>query len=109
MLLRHGGCPEMTRSIGSYERMRWMSALGAALLTVSLLVAFAAQRGQLPTFQTASAAAGPAPAGSSAPLDPRIASVAARHPGEIVQTIVQFKAGVAAERARWIVTRASGK
>jgi serine protease AprX len=97
----------MTRSIQNFDRLRWITALGAALLTVSLLVSFAAQQGQLPALQTS--AATPAPAGSSAPLDPRIAAIAAHHPNQVVQTIVQFKAGVSADRARWDVVRASGK
>jgi serine protease AprX len=86
-----------------------MSALGAAVLALSVLVAFAAQRGQLPTVHVSSGAAATAPAGSSAPLDPRIASIAARHPNRVVQAIVQFKAGVSVERARWIVGRTGGK
>jgi serine protease AprX len=83
-----------------------MSALGAAVLALSLLIGFAAQHGQL---QVSSGAAASAPVGASAPLDPRIASIAARQPNEVVQTIVQFKAGVSIERARWLVARAGGK
>src|SRR5437588_6482926 len=105
MTLRQGGCSEMTRSIGNYDRLRWMSALGAAVLALSVLIAFAAEHGQLPTVQVSSGAAAPATLGSSAPLDPRIASIAARQPNQSVQTIVQFKAGVSVDRARWLVAR----
>jgi serine protease AprX len=99
----------MTRSIGTVDRMRWMSAaLASAALALTLSITFAASHGQLPSFPS-SATASSAPAGSSAPLDPRIATIAAEHPNQVVQTIVQFKAGVSVERARWIVARASGK
>ncbi len=54
----------------------------------------------------ASATGAPAPAGSSAPLDPRIATVAAHHPNQMVSTIIQFKGNVSPERARWDVSRA---
>jgi serine protease AprX len=104
----------MTRSIGIVERMRWMTALGAGVaLLLALAVAFAAQHGQLPTLAspTSGTPTPPttAPAGSSSPLDPRIAAIAAHHPDQVVQTIVQFKSGVSLERARWDVTRFSGK
>jgi len=97
----------MTRSIRTLDRIRWMSALAAlTALALAWTVAMAAGHGQLPSLQAASSSS---PAGSSAPLDPRIASIAARHPNEVVQTIVQFKAGVTPERARWDVLRAQGK
>ncbi len=98
----------MTRSIGTIDRIRWISALGAAVLTASLVLAFAVQHGQLPTLAPTDSGI-PTPAGSSAPLDPRIAAIAAQHPNQVVQTIVQFKAGVNTERARWDVLRAQGK
>ena len=99
----------MTRSIGTVDRIRWMSALVAsAALALMLTAAFAASHGQLPSLQVSSGTAAPAPAGSSAPLDPRIASIAARRPNEVVETIVQFNAGVTVDRARWDVTRAQG-
>jgi serine protease AprX len=100
----------MTRSIGIVDRMRWMSALAAAaVLPLALAVALAANHGQLPSLQLAPLAAAAAPAGSSAPLDPRIASLAAQHPNQLVETIVQFKAGVTPGRSRWDVTRFSGR
>jgi serine protease AprX len=51
----------------------------------------------------------PPSSGSSAALDPRIAGLAARHPRSVIQTIVQFKAGVSVERARWAVAQAGGQ
>jgi serine protease AprX len=92
----------MTRSIGTVDRIRWMSALAASLLALVAAVG-------LHEWQTSPAQADfSAPAGSSAPLDPRIASLAAGHPGALVSTIVQFKGGVTVERARWDVARVSG-
>src|SRR5947209_18032806 len=105
MTLRHGGCPEMTRSIGLVERMRWMAALSASAL---LAIAVAVALHQIPAIQAGSATNVSSPGGSSAPLDPRIAGIAAQHPGQIVEAIVQFKGGVTVERSRWDVTRASG-
>jgi serine protease AprX len=102
----------MTRSIRIVDRIRWASALSAAgLLALALVIAVAASRGELPTLQAAplSPAAAPTPAGSSASLDPRIATIAGRHPNQEVQAIVQFKAGVTLGRARWDVTRTSGR
>ncbi len=96
----------MTRSIGTVDRIRWMSALAGSLL--ALVAAAGLHQWQASTVQADFSAATPAPAGSSAPLDPRIASLAAGHPGALVNTIVQFKGGVTVERARWDVARASG-
>jgi len=96
----------MTRTIGLADRIRWMlvaAALGALALAWS--VSLAAGHGQLPTLPAASITS---PAGSSASLDPRIAGVAARRPNEVVQTIVQFKAGVGPARARQDVARVGG-
>jgi serine protease AprX len=87
-----------------------VSALAAAgVLALALSSAVALNHGQLPNLQIGSPASAAAPAGSSSPLDPRIASIAARHPNQVVQTIVQFKAGVGVARARWDITRASGR
>ena len=96
----------MTRTIGLADRIRWM-VMVAALGTLALAwsVALAASRGQLPSLRGVPTSS---TSGSSAPLDPRIAAMAARHPHEIVQAIVQFKAGVGVDRARWDVTRARG-
>ena len=103
----------MTRSLGTVERMRWLLAGGAAaMLALVMSVALHAANGQAPTLMLAPPApstAASAPAGANSPLDPRIASIAATHPNQVVQTIVQFKAGVSTERARWIVAHASGK
>ncbi|MBV8431907.1 MAG: S8 family peptidase [Solirubrobacterales bacterium] len=83
-----------------------MSTL-AASATVALVAALALHQWQLPSVSAATSGSAQ-PAGSSAPLDPRIASLAARHPGQSVSAIVQFKGGVSADRARWDVTRAQG-
>jgi serine protease AprX len=94
----------MTRSIPLIDRARWMSSLAAsAVLTIALAIGL-----HLIGSSPASAAKAPAPAGSSSSLDPRIASVAARHPNETVSTIIQFKGNVSAERARWLVGRDGG-
>jgi serine protease AprX len=99
----------MTRSIGIVDRIRWISALLASAV-LALVVALGLHQLHLSTAQTASASASGAAAadGSSAPLDPRIASVAAHHPNRMVSTIVQFKADVSPERARWDVSRVQG-
>ena len=95
----------MTRSIRTVDRIRWMAPLAAlSALALAWSLALAASHGQLPSLRIASSST----AGSSAPLDPRIAGIAAHTPNEVVQTIVQFKAGVGVERARWDVTRAQG-
>ena len=85
----------MTRSVQIVERMRWMSALaGAAVLALAVGIALAIASGQvspaLPGDSNASIPAG----GSSAPLDPRIATLALHHPGQSVQAIVQFNTAV---------------
>ncbi len=96
----------MTRSIGLVDRIRWVSTL-AASATLALVSAVALHHWQPPAIQGSPAVA-PTPAGSSAPLDPRIATLAARHPHAMVSAIVQFKGGVGVERARWDVARVSG-
>jgi serine protease AprX len=88
--------------------MRWMAALGGAA-ALALAVTFAGQHGQLPSLSAASSAATPASSGSSSPLDPRIAALTTSHSNQAVETIVQFKAGVSAARARRDVLRADGK
>jgi serine protease AprX len=104
----------MTRSIGTVDRMRWLAALFAAALTViALSLANAAGGGQLPSLQltppASPSSALPSPAGSSAPLDPRLAALADRRPNQVVETIVQFKPGTTLGRSRWDVTRVSGR
>jgi serine protease AprX len=96
----------MTRSIGIVDRARWMSALVASAV-VALASAVALHQWQ-PSAAEGSSAGAPVPAGSSAPLDPRIASLAAHHPGQTVSAIVQFKGNVSLDRARWDVSRVSG-
>ena len=89
----------MTRSVQIVERMRWMSALaGAALVAIALAIALGATSGQIRLVQNSSAGA-TQPGGSSAPLDPRIATLAARRPNAPVQAIVQFNAPVAPAKA----------
>ncbi|HLY48847.1 MAG TPA: S8 family peptidase [Solirubrobacteraceae bacterium] len=97
----------MTSSIGFVDRIRWLSALAASTV-LALVAAVALHQWQPTAIDSGSAASPSAPAGSSAPLDPRIASLAAHRPAASVSAIVQFKAGVSLERARWIVSRAGG-
>lgn len=87
----------MTRSVQIVERMRWMSALaGAAVLALAVSLVLGASSGQLRSPVVGGSSA---PAGSSAPLDPRIATLAAHHPAGTVQAIVQFNAPVSEARA----------
>jgi serine protease AprX len=89
----------MTRSVQIVERMRWMSALaGAAVLALAVGIAFAVTSGQLRTVVPGSSSA-PA-AGSSAPLDPRIATLAQQHPTRVLEAIVQFNAPVSEAKAQ---------
>jgi serine protease AprX len=92
----------MTRSVQIVERMRWMSALAsAAVLALAVGIAFAISTGQLRTVVPgASNAPAPAAGGSSAPLDPRIASLAQTRPSAVVQAIVQFNAPVSLAKAQ---------
>jgi serine protease AprX len=86
-----------------------MSALaGAAIITLALMWTLAISHAQLPSFDTASAPA-PVVGGSSAPLDPRIAGLAAGHPGAQVEAIVQFNGGVSVRDARGVTQRAGGR
>jgi serine protease AprX len=88
----------MTRSIEIAERMRWLSAVAAsAILTLAVAVALHSVNAQLPSAQASVAAA---PAGSSSVLDPRIATLAQRHPGQPIEAIVQFTPGVSQAQAR---------
>src|ERR1700758_627916 len=97
--LRHGGCPEMTRSVHIVERMRWMSALaGAAVLALAVVIVFAVTSGQLRSVVPGSSAA--PVGGSSAPLDPRIATLARQHPTRVLQAIVQFNGPVTQAKAQ---------
>ncbi|MFZ0972724.1 MAG: S8 family peptidase [Solirubrobacteraceae bacterium] len=91
----------MTRSVHIVERMRWMSALaGAAVVALAVAIALAATSGQLRALVPGSAAGSVASVpGSSAVLDPRIATLAAHHPGAVVQAIVQFNAPVTPAKA----------
>jgi serine protease AprX len=86
----------MTRSVQIVERMRWMSALaGAAVLALAVGLALAITSGQL----GASSSSLPA-TGSSAALDPRIATLAEHHPQRSLQAIVQFNAPVSEAKAQ---------
>jgi serine protease AprX len=79
--------------------MRWMSALaGAAILALAVGLALAISGGQF--VPGASSAASPTAGGSSAPLDPRIATLAQNHPSAVVQAIVQFNAPVSQAKAQ---------
>ncbi len=95
----------MTRSVQIVERMRWMSAIaGAAVVAIVVAIAIGATNGQLRTV-VPGASSGSAAAGSSAPLDPRIATLAARKPDAVVQAIVQFNAPVSEAKAQSDATR----
>jgi serine protease AprX len=83
-----------------------MSALtGSALLALVMAVVMAHGGVRLPSLAVGSTTPGGA---SSAVLDPRIAAVAARHPGAKLEAIVQFNAGVSLQRAQADATRAGG-
>jgi serine protease AprX len=89
----------MTRSVHIVERMRWMSALaGAAVLALAVGIVFALTSGQLRTAVPGSSSA--PVAGSSAPLDPRIVTLAQQHPTRVLQAIVQFNAPVSEAKAQ---------
>ncbi len=97
----------MATSFGIFERMRWMSALaGAAILMLFVLVGAHAQA---PSLSIAASAPAPVVGGSTAPLDPRIATLAARHPAARIEAIVQFDRGVTPSRARTLTQRAGGR
>jgi serine protease AprX len=97
----------MSPTIGIVERMRWMSVLVAsAVLTVGVIIALSVVGKPL----TAPVAAPTSnAAGSSATLDPRIGTLAARHPNRVVEAIVQFKAGVTAATQGADVARLGGR
>ncbi|MBV8218573.1 MAG: S8 family peptidase [Solirubrobacterales bacterium] len=89
----------MTRSVHIVERMRWMSALAsAAVVALVLGIALGATTGQIRLVPNSSGGA-TQPAGSSAPLDPRIAALAAHRPNAPLQAIVQFNATVTSTKA----------
>jgi serine protease AprX len=90
----------MTRSVQIVDRMRWMSALGgAAVVAIAVAIALGATNGLLRTV-VPGGSSGSAVGGSSAPLDPRIATLTAHHPGSVVQAIVQFNAPVTQAKAQ---------
>jgi serine protease AprX len=78
-----------------------MSALVASLL-LTAMVSLALSINRAPAAPSASGSVAPAAltGGSNATLDPRIVTLAAAHPGKAIEAIVQFKAGVSADRAR---------
>jgi serine protease AprX len=88
----------MTRSVQIVERMRWMSALvGAAVAAIAVAIALGATSGQIRLVPASSSS--PTAGGSSAPLDPRIATLAAHRPSATVQAIVQFNGTVTEAKA----------
>jgi len=90
----------MTRSVQIVERMRWMSAVaGAALVAIALAIALGATSGQIRLVPN-SPPGTTQPGGSSAPLDPRIGTLAAHRPSAPVQAIVQFNAPVTPAKAK---------
>jgi len=99
----------MTRSVHIVERMRWMSAIaGAGAVAIAVAIMLGATSGQLRTVVPGSSS-GSLPAGSSAPLDPRIAALADRHPGTSLQAIVQFNAPVTPAKAQSDATEVHGR
>jgi serine protease AprX len=99
----------MSPTIGIVERMRWMSALAAsAVLAVGVIIALS-MVGKPLTAPAATASPASDAAGSSATLDPRIGTLAARHPSRAVEAIVQFNAGVSAAAQRADVARVNGR
>jgi serine protease AprX len=91
----------MTQSIAAVDRMRWLSALVASLLLTAMVsLALSVNRAPAAPSASGSVASGALTGGSDAVLDPRIATLAAAHPGTTVEAIVQFKAGVSGDRAR---------
>ncbi len=100
----------MTRSVHIVERMRWMSTLlGTAVLAIALAIVFGATSGQLRTVVPGASGASPAVGGSSAPLDPRIATLATQHPNRMLQAIVQFNAPVSPGKAEADAGHADGR
>ncbi len=87
----------MTRSVQIVDRMRWMSALaGAAIVALAVCIVLAITSGQLGSSNASASTA----AVSSAPLDPRITTLAHHHPNRSVQAIVQFNAPVSEAKAQ---------
>jgi serine protease AprX len=100
----------MTRSVQIVERMRWMSALaGAAVVAIAAAIALSASSGQLRAVVSGSSSGSANAAGSSAPLDPRIATLAAHHPSSTVQAIVQFNAPVTPAEAEADAAKVHGR
>jgi serine protease AprX len=79
-----------------------MSALaGAAIVALVVGIALAVSSGQLrAVVPGVSNAAAPTAGGSSAPLDPRIATLAQNRPSTVVQAIIQFNAPVSQAKAQ---------
>jgi serine protease AprX len=99
----------MTSSFRTVDRMRWMSALAAIVLALVYSLALSGAH-QLPSLPSSfSAHAITHAGGSSAPLDPRIATLAAAHPNAQLEAIVQFKPGLSLGRARADALRAGGR
>jgi serine protease AprX len=93
-----------------------MASLAAAALALALVAVLIATPAGLSGLGSGGSSAAtpaashlPAPAGSSSPLDPRIASLAAHRPQQTIETIVQFKGGVSLDRARSEVSRLDGR
>ncbi len=100
----------MTRSVHIVERMRWMSAVvGTAVLAIAVAIVLGAASGQLRTVVPGASGASAAAGGSSAPLDPRIATLASQHPNRMVQAIVQFNAPVSLAKAEADAAHAHGR
>jgi serine protease AprX len=88
----------MTRSVPIVERMRWMAALaGAAVMAIAVAIALSATSGQLRALVPSGSAA--SAGGSTAVLDPRIATLAVHRPATRIEAIVQFNAPVTPAKA----------
>jgi serine protease AprX len=99
----------MSSTIDLVERMRWMSALAAStVLALGVIIALSII-GKPLAAPVATAGSPSGTAGSSATLDPRIGTLAARYPHREVEAIVQFKAGVSAAAERAALAGVNGR
>jgi serine protease AprX len=100
----------MTRPLAPPTRPQWLTAAATVALIVFATIVLIAGRGPLPALGSRPAGEGSPPnVASSAPLDPRIASIASRHPAELIEAIAQFRASVSPARARADAARIGGR
>ncbi len=98
----------MTSRIGIVHRMRWMQALAATLL-LALAVLFAGLVASSARAVVRSPRASAASAADPTAVDPRLRTLAARHPGQSTEVIVQFSQGVAPAAQRALLARSGGR